>query len=157
MGEYPTVFGGGLPEKDASSTDDLQFAGGRRGGDTSVPVGMSLTGNTLHIEIDLPGVAEETIEVTIEGSSLDVSGTRERSGPPNAVTLMDEQRRGRLSRQIRLPVDQAGIDLESVTSTFSDGVLHIEVAARPPGPRFGGGKKGAEESGGPATEPETDA
>jgi len=80
-------------------------------------------GFTLHVE--LPGVATDDVDVSIEENVLTVSGKREFYTDKTTQTFRRVERRfGTFHRAVRLPdrVDPAGI-----TASFKDGLLTINV------------------------------
>lgn len=91
-----------------------------------VPVVNSREGeNAYHIELDLPGIKKEDIEITTEDNILTISGERK---------LKDETKKedyyrvesvyGKFSRSFTLPEK---IDMESIHAESSDGVLEVII------------------------------
>jgi HSP20 family protein len=83
------------------------------------------TQDKIVAKLDLPGIDPGDVEVSVEGSTLSVSGKRE------FVTETDEEnyhrverRYGSFTRAITLPQTA---DTEKVVATFDKGVLTVEV------------------------------
>jgi HSP20 family protein len=101
-----------------------QQGGASRGG---APVDVLVTPDQYLIEVDLPGVALEDVEVTVDGSELTIHAIRKR--PEQTATKKDyaflERKFGDVSRTIALP----GIFGAELAKTLANGVLTI-VASR---------------------------
>lgn len=73
----------------------------------------------FELSVDLPGVAQKDVEITLEGAILSLSAKRE-------FTLADGTTEVRtLSRRFKLP---AKADADKTTATLKDGVLRLRVA-----------------------------
>ncbi|GIG55266.1 Hsp20/alpha crystallin family protein [Demequina activiva] len=80
-------------------------------------------GFTLHVE--LPGIAPEQVDVSIEDSVLTIAGQREFYADANAEGFKRIERRfGRFHRAVRLP-DRVNAD--GIEATYKDGLLTIAV------------------------------
>ena len=81
--------------------------------------------STFHVEVDLPGVKKEEIDVKVEDDVLIISALRHYK---NEVSRDDyyvcESSYGKLERRFALPEN---IDSESITASYSDGRLEIEL------------------------------
>lgn len=79
----------------------------------------------LLLELEVPGLAAEDVEVTTDQGLLTVKGekssTRQREGVRALVT---ERTRGRFVRTLQLP---QGVDESKVEAEFSNGLLRIRV------------------------------
>ncbi len=82
------------------------------------------------ISVELPGVSEEDVDLSIDGGVLIVSGekttTREDKGD---TWFFSERQYGSFRRSFRLPADA---DDAAVTAHMKDGVLQITVPRRAP-------------------------
>lgn len=80
---------------------------------------------TFHIEVDLPGVKKENIDLKIEDGVLVVSAVRNHK---NEISEDDyyicESSFGKMQRHFTLPEN---IDTQNVNASFSDGRLEIEL------------------------------
>jgi HSP20 family protein len=77
-----------------------------------------------HVELDLPGVAKEDVEITFDKGILKISAER-RQVTEDRKHLHEERGYGRTSRSLNLPDT---VDPDSITAEFNDGVLHVTVA-----------------------------
>ena len=79
------------------------------------------------VEVELPGVHNDDIDVTVEKNVLQV--TAQRKPPEDERTYLHlERRHGKLERTFSLPDT---VDAGSVEAELKDGVLHITLAKKP--------------------------
>jgi len=76
------------------------------------------------IRCDMPGVAENDLEVTIENKVLTVTGTQMGQGKEGCETLVSEYQTGVYQRAFGLSRD---LDDSAVRARLKDGVLEIEL------------------------------
>ena len=91
------------------------------------PLAMREDEAHLIVEIELPGVAREDVQVTVHQGVLHVVAERKTpEGDPKFH--VNDRVYGRLERTVTLPeaVDEAHVDAE-----LKDGMLHIRLAKRP--------------------------
>ena len=95
----------------------------RLGGDWTPSVDVFEKNGKLVIQVELPGVAREDVEVTMEDNDLVLKGTRtnERDVTQDAYFRM-ERFSGAFLRRIPLPT---GIQATDLSAEFKDGVLTI--------------------------------
>lgn len=89
------------------------------------------TSEAMHVLVDAAGADPASLAVVVDGNRVRVSGRR--SLPPqNSVTCVHqlEIEFGDFDRVVTLP---CGIDVERVSSTYRDGLLHVVL------PKRGGG------------------
>jgi len=79
----------------------------------------------FHIEIDMPGIKKEDIDVRIDHNILTVSGERKmkKEVKKKAYYLM-ESSFGRVERSFSIP---KGIDQEKISATYKNGRLVIDL------------------------------
>jgi HSP20 family protein len=83
------------------------------------------TEDSVHYAFDLPGLAQDAIEVEVEDGALTVSATRTREQKQDAGTFQRFERRfGTFSRTIGLP---AGVSEDAINASYVNGVLEISV------------------------------
>lgn len=87
------------------------------------------TGDEVQVEVELPGVNEDDLELTLSGDALIVKGEKraeneERRGDSYVV----ERSYGSFHRAIPLP---CAVDQEGAQATFKKGVLHVRLPKRP--------------------------
>lgn len=73
------------------------------------------------LSADLPGLAQEAIEIRVEDSIVTVSGERD-EGLPNYSRR--ERPHGKFQRRFRLPDN---VDQEAINATYTNGVLVITL------------------------------
>lgn len=82
----------------------------------------------IELTLDLPGIDPDDVEVTVEDSTLTVSGARElRSDVSEDNFRRIERRYGSFSRSLALP---ATADPERIQASFDRGVLTVQVPKR---------------------------
>jgi HSP20 family protein len=87
--------------------------------------------NRLVTRVDLPGMKKEDVSVEVTDGHLALSGERKHETEQKKDNLYHSEREyGSFYRAVPLP---AGVKLEDVKATFSDGVLEVSVPlpARP--------------------------
>jgi HSP20 family protein len=93
----------------------------------TAPASLWEAGDRLHVELDVPGVAPESVEVTVENGQLVLTVERSLGENPPAY-VYNERRFGKVTRSLALPDT---VDPESVEAELKNGVLHVSVAKRP--------------------------
>lgn len=93
----------------------------------TAPASLWEAGDRLHVELDVPGVAPESVEVTVENGQLVLTVERSVGENPPAY-VYNERRFGKVTRSLALPDT---VDPESVEAELKNGVLHVSVAKRP--------------------------
>jgi HSP20 family protein len=78
------------------------------------------------VEVDLPGVAQEDVEVTLEKNTLSIAA--ERKVPEDRKFWHQERSYGKIQRLITLP---ESVDPNSIEAELKDGVLHLALSKRP--------------------------
>jgi HSP20 family protein len=92
-----------------------------------VPASVWEDNDSYHVEMDVPGVARESVDLTYEKGTLRI--TTERAAPDEQRTgLVDERRYGKVTRSVTLP---ESIDPDSITAELTNGVLHVTVHKKP--------------------------
>jgi HSP20 family protein len=83
------------------------------------------TDDKVVVTVEIPGVKAEDVEVSVEDSTLTVSGTREFASEVTQESYHRIERRyGSFSRAVSLPPQ---VDTGKVDARFEDGVLSIDV------------------------------
>ncbi len=92
-----------------------------------VPASVWEDPNSYHVELDVPGVSRDNVDLTFEKGTLRI--TTERTAPEDQRKgLVDERRYGKVTRTVTLP---ESIDPESIAAELTSGVLHVTVAKKP--------------------------
>ncbi|SIO56447.1 HSP20 family protein [Rhodovulum sp. ES.010] len=88
------------------------------------------------IRMELPGVEEKDIEVSLDDGVVTVSGEKQSSREEKGETwYFSEREYGSFSRSFRLPPDADG---EAVKASLKDGVLTISAGRKAPSEAKGG-------------------
>jgi HSP20 family protein len=86
---------------------------------------VSESGEAYHLELAVPGLRAEDLELTFEQGVLTIQGEVRREAPAGERTYHRVERTaGRFRRAVSLP---GRVDAESIRATLRDGVLAIEV------------------------------
>ena len=95
------------------------------GGDWMPSMDVYETEDKIVAKLELPGIEPDDVDVSVEDSTLTVTGTREFSDEMNEESYHRVERRyGSFTRAITLPQTA---DTEKVNANFDNGVLTIEV------------------------------
>ena len=90
-----------------------------------MPVDLSMTGDELVLEAQLPGIKPDDVDITVENGTLTIradSASETRDGQGDY--LVQEIRRGTVSRTISLP---NGLEPDKGQATFENGVLTLRI------------------------------
>ena len=89
------------------------------------PVNVFDGGVEFVVKADLPGIAPEKVDVSIEGETLTLRGERTFVAPSEDAAFHRRERdQGRFRRVVRLP---ARVDAEALRAEYRDGVLTVHV------------------------------
>ncbi|QOR61581.1 Hsp20/alpha crystallin family protein [Sulfurovum sp. ST-21] len=81
--------------------------------------------DAYHVELDLPGIKKEDIEITTEDNVLTISGERKYKDEVKEDDYYKvESRYGKFSRSFTLPEK---IDVENIHAESKDGVLEVTI------------------------------
>lgn len=113
----------------ARELDALFFAGHPRpnGGEWLPPVDVRETQDAYRLDVELPALAPEDVEVSFREGVLTIAGERKRTDAADATVHRSERRFGRFARTFRLPEDA---DDEGIAAATHDGVLEVTVPKR---------------------------
>ena len=88
-------------------------------------VNMWLDGDHVILTAELPGVSSDELEISIEGSTLTLSGERKAAELPEGATYHRQERGyGKFTRVVKLPYQ---IDANQVDAKLKEGILTIEL------------------------------
>ncbi|HHD81199.1 MAG TPA: Hsp20/alpha crystallin family protein, partial [Campylobacterales bacterium] len=80
---------------------------------------------TFRVEIDMPGVKKEDINITVDDNILSVSGVRKyKNEVKEGDYYLQECSYGKIERKFRLP---DGVDRDKISAELHDGQLLIEL------------------------------
>ena len=94
------------------------------------PVDVNETEDEIKVQVEVPGMRADDIDVTVENGILTISGEKRfehREGEEDRGNLVVERQYGRFTRSFTLP---AQVDAEKVTAECADGVLTIALPKR---------------------------
>ena len=101
---------------EAVATNDASF---------SPNINISETDNKLSIDVDIPGMNKEDINVNLENGTLTISGERKNRNEEEGRTFHRvETRYGSFERSFQLPDN---VDEESVEAGYENGILTIDI------------------------------
>jgi len=88
-----------------------------------LPMDARFEDDRLVVELDVPGVAPDSLDVTVEGNALTVCAERRQPdfGP---AALVSERRHGVFTRQLVLAEN---VDADHIKADYSDGVLRLMI------------------------------
>lgn len=89
-----------------------------------LPLDAYRTEDRLVLRVDLPGVAEESVEVNVDRNVVSITAERPADVPDGAQILVAERPRGRMRREIVLG---DALDTSSLEATLDNGVLSLSV------------------------------
>jgi HSP20 family protein len=104
-----------------------RFSGARRGFQPQCDCYRTDDPPALHLLLELPGVDPDEVQIVASGTTLVVSGVRERPHPVGARYHQVEIEYGPFERRIELGED---VDPEDATATYEAGMLQLEVPLR---------------------------
>ncbi|MFQ5655280.1 MAG: Hsp20/alpha crystallin family protein [Planctomycetota bacterium] len=85
---------------------------------------LSENGEGFLLEVELPGLALEDLEISVLGDQLTLKGEIKRETPEGATFLHRERRGGSFTRILRLPT---AIDSGRVEAALKDGILTVRL------------------------------
>jgi HSP20 family protein len=91
---------------------------------TAMPMDAYRSGDAFLVLLDLPGVAADSIELTVEQNVLTVHAARKRPDGGEVEMLAAERPHGIFSRQLFLGNT---LDTENIGANYSDGVLTLRI------------------------------
>jgi len=112
---------------DRLSRDLVGRPGRYRRGGAYPPVNIYESSEAYGLEIEVPGVDPEKLEISVEGDTVNVSG-QALPAEVEAGFHRRERRAGSFSRSLRLP---ERLNAEKVEAEYRDGLLVLRVAKAP--------------------------
>jgi HSP20 family protein len=115
--ELDALFGQG------SNLERSPWAGGR-----PMPMDAYRRGDNVWVHLDLPGVATDSIDISVERSVLTVTAERSYQRQEGDRVYIDERHEGTFRRQVSLG---EGLDAEGIDADYTDGVLTLRIPVAP--------------------------
>jgi HSP20 family protein len=88
------------------------------------PLDLYRTEDAVVLSVDLPGIDAGSIDVDVDGGILTVRAQRTAPAIEGATWLSRERQSGAIVRKLRLG---DGIDAESISADYADGVLTVTL------------------------------
>lgn len=89
----------------------------------SMPLDAYRIGDVFHLDVDMPGVKPESIEVTVEKNVLSLKAERHWK-TEGVETVVCERPTGTFSRELFLG---ESLDTEKIAASYEDGVLRLSI------------------------------
>jgi HSP20 family protein len=89
----------------------------------TMPLDAYRTGDVFHVDLDMPGVAAESIEITVEKNVVSVKATRQWENE-GVETVICERPQGTFSRELFLG---DALDTEKIGASYDNGVLRLTI------------------------------
>ena len=97
-----------------------------------MPMDLYRAEDEFVVDIDLPGVAPESIDLDVDGNLLTIQAERTIDRPESGRWLAQERPAGGYRRQLTL---NDGLDVDAITASYAHGVLTLRIpvaeAAKP--------------------------
>jgi len=90
----------------------------------TMPMEALRRGDRFTVALDLPGVAQDDIDVTVERNVVTVHARRSPLAQEGDEVIVDERPHGEFSRQLFLGEN---LDASKLTADLTDGVLNLEI------------------------------
>lgn len=100
-----------------------------RGGRAVAPLALWETDQHINVEVDVPGLTMDQIELVLEQGKLYIRGERSPLAEGTSVTH-DERGYGRFERVVRLS-ENVAIDPSATNAVLKNGVLTVQLAKKP--------------------------
>jgi HSP20 family protein len=102
---------------------------GSRHASMSMPMDAYRKGDTFLVQLDLPGVSGDSIELTVEDNVLTIKADRRSPSTSDGVeTLVSERPYGTFTRQMFLGDN---LDTERIDANYEGGVLTLTIPVAP--------------------------
>ena len=110
-----------LSQNDPFRDLDLFFRGSRG---NVMPMDAYRRGDDVWVHIDLPGVPEDSVDVSVERSVLTITAARDWQREDGDEVYLNERRRGSFRRQVHLG---DSLDVDGIEADVADGVLTLRI------------------------------
>lgn len=97
---------------------------GSPGGAFVAPMDAYRRGPDVWVHLDIPGVASDTLDISVERNVLTVSGERWSDRRDGDQVYLSDRAQGRFNRQVHLG---DGLDAEHIEADYTDGVLTLRI------------------------------
>jgi HSP20 family protein len=90
----------------------------------AMPMDAFRDGDTFYVELDLPGVSPDSIDLDVERNVLTVKAERRPSAGENSEVVIAERPTGSFSRQLFLGET---LDADRIEASYEAGVLRLRI------------------------------
>ena len=94
------------------------------GGGPGGPMDVYRRGNDVWVHLDLPGVAADSIDISVERGMLRIAGERRWVRHEGDRVYVSERQQGAFRRQLQLG---DGLNLDAIEADYHDGVLTLRI------------------------------
>jgi HSP20 family protein len=105
-----------------------QVSGWNRAAGRPMPMDAYRRGDDVWVHIDLPGVAEDSLDISVERNVLTVTAERSWQRQETDRHYLAERHRGQFRRQVSLG---EGLDAARIEADYHDGVLTLRIPVAP--------------------------
>jgi HSP20 family protein len=112
------------PFRDFERLSEQLLGGSARGVPRSFPMDAYCRGDTFHVELDLPGVDPDAIEMTVEQNVLTIRAERRFEPQDDDEIVVSERIQGVFSRQLLL---SESLDNDQLEAEYVNGVLRLTI------------------------------
>jgi HSP20 family protein len=112
------------PFRDLERLSEQLFGAGARTGPRSFPMDAYRRGTEFHVELDLPGIEPDSIELTVEQQVLTIRAERRFEPEEGDEIIVNERPQGTFSRQLFL---SEGLDGDKLRADYVNGVLRLTI------------------------------
>lgn len=101
-----------------------RLAGSARTSARAMPMDAYRRGEDVWVHVDLPGIAAESLEISVERSVLTLTAQRQWRREEGDQLYLNERPTGTFRRQLNLG---EGLDVEQIEADYHDGVLTLRI------------------------------
>jgi HSP20 family protein len=112
------------PFRDFERLSEQLLGGSARGVPRSFPMDAYRRGDAFHVELDLPGIDPDAIELTVEQNVLMIRAERRFEPQEGDEILVSERPQGVFSRQLLL---SDSLDNDNLDAEYVNGVLRLTI------------------------------
>ena len=105
-------------------TQGLLGTASRASRSDGMPMDVVRRGDAVIVSLDLPGVAQEALEVTVDGHVLTIAAERPLQQQDGDTVYLRGRAYGAVKRQLTLPDD---LDVDRIEASFEHGVLELRI------------------------------
>ena len=89
------------------------------------PLDLTVDKDSVHVQVDLPGLTKDDVNVTLQDNYLTIRGEKKHEAEKKEANYFFRERvQGTFSRTLELPV---AVDASKIDARFKDGVLHVTL------------------------------